>query len=372
MNKFYDITEKTINGVIDLIYNDKMSIVDGGILEEFEEKAATLFGHKYGIGTCNGTASIHLAYFAIGIKPHDEVIMPTYGFHAMASPLIQFGGLPVFCDINQNTLTISSEDIEKKITPKTKALMIFQSWGNVANIDEILEIAKNHDLYLISDSSHAPSAKWRNKPLGEYFDIICASFGKGKLISGGELGVLTTSNTNFRDKALLYSHTNRVPKSFLTKQFKHISNIVGIKYRPHPLALKLAIDQIDSFKERNSMLVENVEFFIKEITKNGLFKVQESFTYSKRNYWKLILMSDEETVKNILEFAKIKDIKIEKNHYRTLMHEDSIFTEYYKIYQSGFPKAESLKSRIFQIDAIRFHDKDVLSKYLILFKQFMG
>lgn len=370
MNNFYQIAESTKSKIIDLIDHNKLSIVDGDILEEFESKFASFFGHKYGVATCNGTSAIHLSYFALGISNGDEVLMPTYGFHAMASPLLQVGGTPIFCDIDLDSLTIDVNDMRKKITQKTKAIMVLQPWGNLANIDEIILFAKANKLYVISDSSHATGAKWLKKPLGSFVDIVCASLGKGKLISGGELGVFTTNNKEFRDRALLFSHTNRVPKAYLTEKYKEISNIIGIKYRPHPFAIRLALDQIESFKVRNSDLLKNIFLLIKVISEIKSISLQKSFSNSFRNYWKIVLICDSKTIEKLTSLAVKYNLAFENNHYSTLLHEDSICTQYFRIFQTGFPVAESIKERIVQIDAIQLFDINVLKKYIELFSEF--
>lgn len=370
MNKFYQISETTKSKIIDLIDHDKMSIVNGDILDEFESKISSFFGHKYGVATCNGTSAIHLAYFAIDISVGDEVLMPTYGFHAMASPLLQLGGVPVFCDIDLESLTIDVNDMRKRKTHKTKVIMVFQPWGNVANMDEILKFAKANNLYVISDSSHAPGSKWANHPIGRYADIVCASFGKGKLISGGELGVFTTDNKEFRDRALLFSHTNRVPKAYLTEKYKEISNIIGIKYRPHPFAIRLALDQMESFKARNSTLLKNISLLINVISEIKSISLQKSFSNSSRNYWKIILICESKTIEKLTALADKYNLAFENNHYNTLLHEDSIYTQYFRIIQTGFPVAESIKARILQIDAIQLYDINVLKKYIELFSEF--
>ena len=101
-------------------------------------------------------------------------------------------------------------------------------------------LADRHGLSLISDSSHAHGALWNGRPLGSHYDFVCTSFGKGKLISGGELGVATTNDDRYRDRMLLYGSVNRVPQALITPEYKHMHNSVGVKYRPHPFAMTLA------------------------------------------------------------------------------------------------------------------------------------
>jgi dTDP-4-amino-4,6-dideoxygalactose transaminase len=367
MNNFYNI-EGTKEKISEMIDNNILSIVDGGLLSDFENKAAQLFGHQYGIATCNGTTAIHLAYFAINIIKGDEVILPTYGFHAMVSPLLQLGGKPVFCDIEKDTLTISIKDLKRKISEKTKAIMVLQPWGNVADIDALKLIALNNNLILISDSSHAHGALWGGYPLGKYYDIVCASFGKGKLISGGELGILTTNDEKFRDRALLYSHTNRVPETYLTDKLKNISNIIGIKYRPHALALQIALDQMNNFEFRYKKLLNNILKLIDVISEIDGIKMPLSYNKATICYWKIIIICSSNLAERIRNSYKKFNIIIEKNHYHPLIHQDSIITDYYNIHQSNFPIAEIFADTLFQIDAIQLYDEGVLSRYIVYFK----
>lgn len=374
MKNFYTLSSTLEHDIVQLLREGNLSVVDGGLLSTFESRVAAFFGHELAVATCNGTAAIHLAYFALNIQTDDEVLVCTYGFHAMITPLLQMGGKPVFCDVDPDTLTIDIADLRQKITTKTKAIMVLHPWGNVADIDALQQVAREFSLFLISDSSHAHGALWGGKPLGAYFDIVCASFGKGKLITGGELGVFSTTNDEFYDRALLYSHPNRVPGAYKTNKYKHISNNIGLKYRPHAVALQLAANQLETFSTRNEKLIKNVGLLLSMIENIPKLRLVKTHPFAKRNYWKLTILGVEKDIESLHSLAEKNNIVLEKHHYETLLHEDTIVTQYYgcESIQHTFPHAHSLKNCVVQIDAIQLFNDETLQNYLDFFSSLGG
>lgn len=288
---FYNLGPTSVRNITNLLSTSTLSVVDGGILEDFERKASALFGHRFGVATCNGTAALHLALFAIGLEPGDEVIVPTYAYHAMVTPILQLGGRPVFCDIEECGLTIDVESAKSAVSPRTRAVMVLHPWGNPAHLGKLRQFTNERKLYLISDASHAHGATWCGSPLGTFCDVVCASFGRGKLITGGELGIVSTDESHLRDRMLLFGHVNRVPQGYLTDTYKHIGNAIGIKYRPHPFALQLALDQFDSYPERSRQLVVHVNELLSEVHRAGL-ETQHSFAESGRVFWQIAIMAE--------------------------------------------------------------------------------
>ena len=145
----------------------------------------------------SGTAALHSAYFACGVRPGDEVIVPSYTFFASAAPMLPLGGRPIFCEIDPATLTADPADIERRITDKTRAICVVHVWGNPARMDAICEIAKRHNLRLIEDCSHAHGATYLGRPVGSWGDIGCFSLQGQKPVSGGEAGIAVTSDPVF-------------------------------------------------------------------------------------------------------------------------------------------------------------------------------
>lgn len=367
-NNFYQIGEDTIRKIASMISCASLSIVEGGTLEQFEKKAAAFWGHSLGVATCNGTAAIHLALFAAGIQPGDQVIVPVYGFHGMVIPILQLGALPVFCDIYPDSLTINVEHAISLVSAKTKAVLVLHPWGNPAHMDKLRSFTSTYNLSLISDASHAHGATWQRKPLGAYCDILCASFGLGKLISGGELGIATTDDPGLRDRMLLYGHVNRVPNAYLTEHYRHLPNAIGIKYRPHAFALQLALDQMESYRDRCSRLLKNTNDLLQEMNASGL-KTQRSFVEAGRVFWKVVIMAEPPLLDLLKAAAAAEGLSLEGNHYYPLLHKNPIFSSYYGLESSMFPSAESLNRKIAQIDALQLYDRAQLGKYIRLIRR---
>src|SRR5665647_1313535 len=170
-------------------------ISSGSKTIEFENKFAAMLGAEYAVAVNSGTAALHLAVVALDIGPGDEVIVPSLTFAATVNAIQYTGAKPVFADIiSRDDLTISPEDIKKKIGPKTKAIMVMHYGGFACNMDEILEIVREHKLFVIEDTAHAPGGTYKGKKLGTLGDVGCFSFFSNKNITTGEGGMVVTSN----------------------------------------------------------------------------------------------------------------------------------------------------------------------------------
>ena len=356
-------SEAELQQVVDVIVENKTSIIRGGLLEEFENQCANFLGNKYALATCNGTSAIYLALYGAGVSNGDEVILPVFAFHAMAVAICHLGATPVFCDIDKETLTIDVQKIESLITKKTKAVLVLQPWGNIANIDKLIELKKKYpEISFISDSSHAHGALWKDKPLGMFFDAVAMSFGKGKLISGGELGVLTTDNKLIQEKAMQFAHVNRVPKDLTIESLKRIHNAVGLKMRPHGVALRLGLININKFQKYFPVLKQNILSFEESLSSITGYAPVKHYQDAQRSFWKFPIFVEETiNAEELLNYLKEKGIPAEKNNYARLLCENTIFTEYYHVScpkAEDFPCAFSVKNRIIQLPEYLFYEEE--------------
>ncbi len=160
----------------------------------FEEKFAEKVGAKFAVAVNSGTAAMHLALEAIGIKPGDEVITSPYTFAATAEVIRYFNARPVFIDIDSNTLNIKPDFIEKGITERTKAIVPVHIGGLSADLDSIHEVAKTYNLSVIEDAAHALLTKYKDRMIGSLSDFTCFSFYATKPITTGEGGMICTDN----------------------------------------------------------------------------------------------------------------------------------------------------------------------------------
>ncbi len=173
-----------------------------GIFKEFEDAFAKYHKRKYALLCSSGTLAIHSMFVAAEFKEGDEVICPVYTFFATVTPLLFTGAKPVLCDIDENG-NIDPQEIKKKITPKTKGVIITHMWGIPCKMDEIVKICKENNLLLLEDCSHAHGARYKNKIVGSFGDLAAWSLQGPKNVSGGEGRILLTNNKEFYYRALL-------------------------------------------------------------------------------------------------------------------------------------------------------------------------
>ncbi len=203
---------------------------------EFEEAWARWNGAKYAITTTNGTSALHTAVAALGIGPGDEVICPSYSFIASSFCVLQAGALPVFADVDESH-TLDAKDVEKKITDRTRAILVVHLYGVVADLDPILRIAKKHGLSVIEDCAQCPGGLYKGRKVGTIGDAGCFSFCQSKhFTTGGEGGAVITDDDDlhwecksFRDHG--YDVEKRLRLLEMEARLTYIHKRVGFNYR---------------------------------------------------------------------------------------------------------------------------------------------
>lgn len=179
-------------------------------LPELEEKFAAAHDAKHAVSVVNGTLAITVALQAAGVQPGDEVIMPPYTFIATASSALMFGAIPVFVDVEPDTLLIDPKKVEAAITPKTKAIVAVHIAGSPANMTRLKEIAAKHKLRIIEDSAQAVGAKWDGVGVGAQGDLGTFSFQSSKNINAGEGGMILTNDRELADRAWSLANVGRI------------------------------------------------------------------------------------------------------------------------------------------------------------------
>lgn len=173
----------------------------GHFVTDFENAFADFIGVKHGTGVCNGTVAIHLAASALGLSAGDEVICPSFTYIASANPFEQLGCKVVFCDSLHDSWQMDPADVERKITSKTKALMVVHLYGHPADMDSLSALAKKHHLFLIEDCAEAIGTRYKGKCVGSFGDIACFSFFGNKTITCGEGGMVVCNNDELFERA---------------------------------------------------------------------------------------------------------------------------------------------------------------------------
>ena len=243
-----------VKAAVNALMDQGVTTIGGptGVIGEFEAAFAAMTGSRHALSMNSGTATLHSAYFAVGVGPGDEVLCPAYTWHASATPIIHCAATPVFCDIRPESLTIDPDDVERRITERTKALCVVHVFGNVCDMDRLCDIAERHQLALIEDASHAHGALWKGKPVGSFGAVGCFSMQGSKAVSGGESGVAVTDDPEILDRMILLGHFGR-PRQGVLEVVNTIGDMsLGTKYRPHPWAIAMAHVGLKRLPELNA------------------------------------------------------------------------------------------------------------------------
>jgi len=197
------ITEDEIQAVVETLRSGWLTT--GPRVKQFEQDFARALGVTHAITVNSGTAALHLALEAVGVKEGDEVLVPTMTFAATAEVVLYLKANPVLVDCQRDTLNIDPEQIEQKITAKTKAIVPVHFAGQPCEMDRILTIAQKYRLRVIEDAAHALPARYRGKLIGSIGDITCFSFYVTKPVTTGEGGMITTENEKYADRMRIMS-----------------------------------------------------------------------------------------------------------------------------------------------------------------------
>lgn len=223
---------------------------------EFEELFAKFCGARMAISCTNGTAALQIGISTLGIGPGDEVIVPSYSFIASSFAVVQAGAVPVFCDVNESH-TIDPDDIEAKITERTRGIVVVHLYGVVCDMGRIMEIARRHGLYVIEDCAQAIGGRYDGKSVGTIGDVGCFSFAQTKhFTTGGEGGMVVTNDEelgwearSFRDHG--YDVKARMNMLALEEKLPYIHNRVGFNFRMTEMQSAVGIRELSRLETWN-------------------------------------------------------------------------------------------------------------------------
>jgi perosamine synthetase len=211
------VEEDDIQAVVEVLRSDW--ITTGPAVDAFEKAVAEFVGAEYGTAVSSGTAALHTAVYASGIKPGDEVIVPSMTFAATANAVVFQGATPVFCDVDAETLLIVPDLVETKVGPKTKAIIAVDYAGQPCDYDALREITDRNKLVLIADACHSIGAIYKGRKVGTLADLTVFSFHPVKHITTGEGGMVVTDNSQYRRRMAMFrnhgittDHRQRVEK----------------------------------------------------------------------------------------------------------------------------------------------------------------
>ena len=282
MMKFFFILKIFLHKIIKLNLSFLKREISGypNSVKSFEKDFANYIGKKYGITFSNGTSSIEAAIYALNFSDGDEILVPSSTFHAALGPIRNLNCVPVFVDINKETLTIDCDDLKKKITNKSKGLMIVHPWGHPCNMNDVTNIIKENNLKLIEDCSHAHGAFYDNKKVGSFADISCFSLQGGKAVSAGEGGISLTDKKEYLLKMSIYGHFNRHQNELaLSNELNKFSKTgLSKKLRANPLGISFAavdLKNLDKMNKEKLKIYQNIDKILKKYKSINSIKIND-------------------------------------------------------------------------------------------------
>lgn len=293
----------------------------GQYITKFEESFSSYCGMKYGVATSNGTTALHLALVALGIQEGDEVIVPDITFAATINAVIYTGATPIIVDVEEDGWCIDCDEIEKAITPKTKAIIPVHIYGQPCDMGRICEIAQKHNLYVVEDCAEAHGAEWNCKKVGSFGIISCFSFFGNKVITTGEGGMCITDSEELNEKMrVLRDHG-------MSKERRYYHEIVGFNYRMTNLQAAIGVAQVERIDEILKWREELEEKYRKILGNIDKVKLQKKdIEKRKKIAWLVSVLVEEDKRDDILQ--KIKDIGIDVRAFFIPLSEMDIYKKY--------------------------------------------
>ncbi len=236
-----DITQIEIDAVVDVLHTSTLSI--GPKIEEFERSCALMASRRHGIGVSSGTAGLHAAMIAAGIAPGDEVLTTPFSFVASANCILYVGAKPVFADIDPITLNLDIEKAAAAITPKTRAIVAVEAFGNPNGMIELEQLSQKHELILIEDACEGFGGKFADRCIGSFGRAAVFGFYPNKQITTGEGGMIVTDDDNFAAQCRSLRNQGRDGMSWLAHQR------LGFNYRLSEINAALGVAQMSRLTE---------------------------------------------------------------------------------------------------------------------------
>lgn len=318
---------------------------EGPFVKEFEQKMSATAGRKYGIAVSNGTAALEVAVQALGIGEGDEVIMPAFTIISCAMAVTKLGAVPVLVDSDIHTWNMNVDEIESRITPKTKAIMVVHIYGLPVEMDQILALAKKYDLKVIEDAAEMHGQTYRGKPCGSFGDISTFSFYPNKHITTGEGGMVVTDDEELAERCRMLRNL------CFRKDVRYVHDEISDNYRFTNLqaAVGLAqLERLDEFVAKKRAMGKYYTERLRDI--EGLVLPIEKTEYAENIYWVYGILLDEQIHADNKKVQKLlTEEGIGSRTFFWCMHEQPVYQKQGLFQKEVYPNAEYLARKGFYI-----------------------
>ncbi|MFH1868400.1 MAG: DegT/DnrJ/EryC1/StrS family aminotransferase [Candidatus Omnitrophota bacterium] len=307
----------------------------GGYVGKFEKAFSRYCGAKYGVSVSSGTAALHLALLAMGVRSGHEVIVPSLTFVATANAALYTGAKPVFVDSERTTWNMDVGKIEEKINSKTKAIIAVHLYGHPCDMDPILKIAGKHGIAVIEDAAEAHGAEYKGRKAGSLGDIACFSFYGNKIITTGEGGMCLTNNKRLAEKIeLLKDHG-------MSKKRRYYHPLLGYNYRITNLQSAIGLAQLERIDKMVMIKRRNAGLYNLLLNGKSGITSQREMPWSESAYWMYsILISKNCRITRDRLMKKLREKGIDTRPFFIPLHKMPYFKS-----GSKLPVAEDLSKR---------------------------
>lgn len=318
---------------------------EGPFVKKFEEGFAEAVGRKFGISVANGSVALDVVMTALGIGPGDEVIMPTFTIISCAAAIVRAGAKPVLIDSDIDSWNIDVQQIESKITPRTKAIMAVHIYGLPVNMKPILELAKKYNLFIIEDAAEVIGQNYYDKPCGSFGDISVFSFYPNKHITTGEGGMVVTDNQELADKC------NSLRNLCFKPEQRFVHDELGWNFRLSNIQAAIGVAQLEKLDKSVARKREIGKRYLKNLEKLDSIQLPIAIMpYAENIFWImgiLIKTTKFEDAKTVMH--KLKEKGIGTRPFFWPMHEQPVFHKMGLFQNESHPNSEELARKGFYI-----------------------
>lgn len=297
---------------------------------EFEKRFLAFIGSRYGVATNSASAALHLALISSGVKEGDEVITPSLTFVATNHPILMLGAVPVFCDVEYDTLCANVDDIRRKISEKTKAIIVVHYGGHPVDLRTLVSLCKIKKIKLIEDCAHASGSYYRGRHVGTFGDFGCFSFAAIKNLTTGDGGMIVGKNKRMIEKARSIAWSGISQSTWERSKGKklkwqYIVNSVGWKYQMNDIAASIGLSQLAKLNKNNKKREKIVERYNKKLKGVSWIELPVIKKYARSSFHNYVIKVAEKNRDHLSNYLSEKGIATSVHYMPSHM---------YKIYSS--------------------------------------
>jgi len=339
------VCEPTLTGkekeYVGLCFDTNWISSAGEFIKKFEDGFSEYCGVRHGVACSNGSTALHLAVESLGIGKGDEVIMPDFTIISCAKSILQSGAKPVFIDVESDTWNIDPKKIREKINSNTKAIMVVHLFGHPCEMDEIMQIASEHNLKIIEDCAEAHGAEYKGKKVGSFGDVACFSFYSNKIITTGEGGMVITNSDEIAERLRLLRNL-----AFTEPRFVH--HDFGYNYRLTNVQAAMGVAQLENIDNFVKARINNAKSYNEFFKNSDLVRTPICREGSKTVYWMYSVLLNQHDRDDVMNKLNEKGIQTRTlfypMHMQPLLKEKGLVDE-----NERFPVSEDLWKRGFYL-----------------------